>query len=116
MIELLKMMALVLGVGALFGIGVVLSNLQLKSQTWCYHHHAYEDADPLFRQCFECKHIYNTEQDLVDAHNSEMLYSIKYFRDHYPEEDVYPEDYVYEPLTIANTAEINSCPYCIHDW
>lgn len=39
---------------------------------WCYSHHEYEDASgEIYLMCFECKHVYRTAEDLVNAYNRE---------------------------------------------
>jgi len=67
----------------------------------CYSHGIDESDNSghaAYHRCFECTHLFQTEQDLVDAYN-EMLYRIS------------P---LLSPVVIGK--DINSCPYCAHDF
>lgn len=61
-------------------------------------------AEDDFKFCYECWHVFRTEQDLVDAHNRSVREDQLYFKGT-------------DMLVLATSADtIYSCPYCIHDF
>jgi hypothetical protein len=81
--------------------------------SWCYSHWMMEPTDATtFRVCFECKHVYPTEESLVKAHN-DFLHVLN--REVNPKG--HPDFELTEPLPDVTTAsQIYSCPECIHDF
>lgn len=75
---------------------------------WCYIHNESEPipADGAYRVCFECSHVFPTEQALIDDIRS---FWEEYIYGEYPDGRC---DYV--PPTEGR--EIFSCPHCAHDF
>lgn len=65
------------------------------SAVYCFWHHRYEERIEPYRDCFECGHVYNSAEELIDAYNSEK-----------------PDDIA----EVSDVDLISFCPFCIHDW
>lgn len=79
------------------------------TDTHCCIHHIDEGWDETsYLWCMECGHVYQTEQELVDAYNrkvSEMNREMGVFFSYGT------------PLAFVSSAEdIHFCQYCLHDF
>lgn len=74
---------------------------RMQNQTWCYYHHQYEDAEPCFKQCLECGHVFPTSESLMQA-------DLETTREHYKAER--------EDELPPSLLTLHACPYCLHDW
>lgn len=52
----------------------IVADLLYQAQAmFCFWHHVWEpDNDDTFKVCFECQHVYQTEQDLLGTFNEKM--------------------------------------------
>ena len=80
---------------------------------YCYACGQYEDSLRAFHVCFECNHVFKTEQDLIDGHNAIL--------DDLNKEELcaWGEEKPIErtPLPhVTSAKEVHSCPLCIHDF
>lgn len=67
-----------------------------RGEDFCYIHHRHEQSvGPTYRVCFECGHVYYTEEELLD-------------------EEWHANGGDVERLTCADG--IYFCPLCLHDW
>lgn len=83
---------------------------------YCWICHRYEDSLHAYKVCFECGHVYRSEQDLVDEHNkvlAEMDETVDVFSG-YGDEPVRTDRYVRTPVELGET--IWTCPMCCHDF
>jgi hypothetical protein len=79
--------------------------------SWCFIHEVQESiAEDCWEVCFECKHVYNTKQDFVDAYNA----VIKEMRENtqYPAADKTK----LKDITLAQADSIGFCQFCMHDF
>jgi hypothetical protein len=78
---------------------------------WCYGHNAVEPIPEgviPYLCCFECKHAYLTEAELVAEHNKIVTEMNEYSARHELPNPVIP---------LVTSAEfIYTCPLCIHDF
>lgn len=68
----------------------------MRGEWFCFIHHEHEI--PLTEPhwvCFECGHVYQTEQDLVDDEFTANGGDIE---------------------KLPNADDITFCPWCLHDW
>lgn len=63
----------------------------------CYSHDVDEPDQPCFRYCYECSHVFPTEQALIDADNAVWVQMGRSAPNR-------PSD------------EIFCCPHCVHDF
>ncbi len=73
----------------------------------CYVHHVDELFDA-FRVCFECKHAYRTERELIDTFNAVMTQA-----------DAEAAANGWAPLEfvpVDDAEQIFFCPFCTHDF
>lgn len=66
------------------------------SVSHCFWHDVDEPGEP-YRVCYECRHAFMTEAELLAEHNRQLA--------RYPE--LAPE---------TDAARVFCCPFCIHDW
>lgn len=77
---------------------------------YCYTCKKHEPLTPdYFEACAECLHVFETEQDLVDAHNA-MIRSMAVT---HPGEKV---NLTERPPYVKLGDKIYSCPLCLHDF
>lgn len=70
-----------------------------QRSSYCAIHNVQEPAtDSTYRVCFECGHVYETKQDLIDIEYE----TAQSYGDH-----IFPK---------TNAASILFCPLCLHDW
>lgn len=69
----------------------------------CYCHNIDEPADSnSYLICFECCHVFQTEKELIDAFNKNLI-------------EYYDGLHIEGPLASLGD-EINFCPFCTHDF
>jgi hypothetical protein len=76
----------------------------------CYHHvdEPPPEGGAYFQVCFECKHGYMTEQELVDTFNAVMRQM---------NEDAEKNGWTpIEFVPVDDADQIFFCPLCSHDW
>jgi cupin superfamily acireductone dioxygenase involved in methionine salvage len=79
--------------------------------SWCFIHEVQEPIpEETWEVCFECKHVYVTKQDFVDAYNA----VIKEMRENtqYPAADKTK----LKDLTPERADSIGFCQFCMHDF
>lgn len=77
----------------------------------CWSHNVNEPAnEETYRICFECNHVFQTEDDLVNAHNAK----VEEMRMDGPGGD-FEWEVAYIPLA-QRGSDIHCCPFCIHDF
>lgn len=75
-------------------------------QDKCAIHDKYESIQGLYIQCFECRHVYMTEQDFVDAFNDITQQA----------NDEYERAGMQSRAPLATTGEeVTFCGLCLHD-
>lgn len=81
---------------------------------WVHHRHEPPKGQP-FRQCFECGHVYESAEELVEDYRNGYAESLSCppapFGDEV-ERTMPPK--AYHPLIAVET--IYFCPLCLHDW
>lgn len=75
-------------------------------QDKCAIHDKYESIQGLYIQCFECRHVYITEQDFVDAFND----ITRQANDEYERAGMQSR----APL-VTTGEEVTFCGLCLHD-
>lgn len=67
---------------------------------YCYSHEAWESHNPetAYQQCFECKHVFKTPEELEAAEKALRERESRYTNPNIP------------------AAVIFACPYCLHDF
>lgn len=79
--------------------------------THCYYHNVDEyigvKRNSYYIVCFECNHVFQTEQELIDAVNKSL--------EEMAEQSVREgwEPFEFTPVTKGD--DIRACPFCIHD-
>lgn len=63
----------------------------------CYSHGIDEPDEPCFLYCYECGHVFPTEQALIDDDNAVWVG-------------------MGEPAPNRSPDEISCCPHCVHDF
>lgn len=103
-----------------------LSNTE--KQEFCWIHYQVESwKDEYYRWCFECSHVYKTEQELVDLYNEGLAEVMERICDgmrenteyrayvtKYIEEDIEAVLKSFEP--VLDGSKIYFCPLCLHDF
>lgn len=81
-----------------------MTDTSLTETSFCRVHHQPEPIpQDCFLICFECKHVFRTDRDLVDEHNGTMAAFAE------PGER-------WTPLTVDEVDDVLSCPVCAHDF
>lgn len=79
---------------------------------YCWYHHALEPMTATtYRVCGECFHVFETAQELVDAHNV-VIDQIN----NEPRERGYKSMNLAARKTVETVHLIYACPFCVHDF
>ena len=82
---------------------------QMAGSDFCWSHYANEPiTEDIYLVCFECKHAFQTEQELIDAHNAILHQPLSHSVDPDWEGTVLPD--------VASGQEVFCCPHCVHDF
>ncbi len=76
---------------------------------YCYIHHTHELLTGAYHQCFECKHVYQTMQEVIDAFNALLTF------------DATQKQFIEvvktaEQPRATQIVDVPFCGLCLHDW
>lgn len=81
-----------------FPVSLIKHVCSPECEHFCWEHNRHEDYGPdSYLVCFECHHVFRTEEELIEGHNRQL-------------------EEAPHSIPVTSGDQVFCCPHCIHDF